>query len=541
MSEFSNYPNQIDTTTELPKATDNVTPVKAESFNRLRDAIVAIENELGVQPSSTFSTVKDRLDALTNSIGNGGGVNEGTVDMIPGRVPLRDSVDGGVESRLVDGFIFNSSLPVYKSGLLLVNDTPSTSLVGQSPPVINQKHNLLDNGQNAMLEWIHGPILDNNALIESALSWKVILRVTEGNQSQERDIIKIDADGNCSVDTVLVSRNPYSSHMLGWYDGFGPGRLATWDDSMNSVRLLAWTSELPTMSSIVGQDSSAAIGTIGSSNTVARADHTHRILTSLLVPNSIATVGNVGSQDTLARSDHQHAHGNHSVSTMHAAASSVANGFMDTSSVIKLTGIEDGAQACTFINVQTAISNAPGALDLVTNKLINVGLATNTADAVGLGQVNDLIAATDYMSAYHCSIDWNTSFGTLMAGDKKFSVVLAAGVNIPFDARFFGVELDLNAAFVSGIGATFVARIGINGDEDKYLKDTDISGTSTVYFPAPSPTSLLQGDDYRIGTSVNNTDTIYLTIESNQDLITTVNGFVTGMIILRAVHLETFN
>lgn len=64
MAEFSNYPNQIDTTTELPKATDNVTPVRAELFNRLRDALIAVEQELGIQPSSTYSTVKDRIDAL---------------------------------------------------------------------------------------------------------------------------------------------------------------------------------------------------------------------------------------------------------------------------------------------------------------------------------------------------------------------------------------------------------------------------------------------------------------------------------------------
>lgn len=79
MAEFSNYPNQIDITTELPKATDNVTPVKAELFNRLRDAIVSVENELGIQPSSTYSTVKDRLDAMDAKINQGGGGGSGGV------------------------------------------------------------------------------------------------------------------------------------------------------------------------------------------------------------------------------------------------------------------------------------------------------------------------------------------------------------------------------------------------------------------------------------------------------------------------------
>lgn len=68
MAEYTKYPNQIDTTTELPKATDHVTLVKAELFNRLRDAVLAIEQELGIQPSSTYSTVKDRLDNIEGRI-----------------------------------------------------------------------------------------------------------------------------------------------------------------------------------------------------------------------------------------------------------------------------------------------------------------------------------------------------------------------------------------------------------------------------------------------------------------------------------------
>lgn len=68
MAEYTVYPNQIDGPDQLPKSTDLVTPVKAEVVNRLRDSILAIEKELGVQPSSTFGTVKDRLDSLTGLI-----------------------------------------------------------------------------------------------------------------------------------------------------------------------------------------------------------------------------------------------------------------------------------------------------------------------------------------------------------------------------------------------------------------------------------------------------------------------------------------
>lgn len=65
---FSNYPNQLDNSATLPPSIDLVTPVKAEVTNRLRDAVLSIEAELGVQPSGTYSTVRARLDALRTAI-----------------------------------------------------------------------------------------------------------------------------------------------------------------------------------------------------------------------------------------------------------------------------------------------------------------------------------------------------------------------------------------------------------------------------------------------------------------------------------------
>lgn len=73
MTDYTKYPLQIDTSNELPLTTDNVTPVKAEVVNRLRGAILAIEAELGVQPSREYSTVRSRLDALEEGGGTGGG------------------------------------------------------------------------------------------------------------------------------------------------------------------------------------------------------------------------------------------------------------------------------------------------------------------------------------------------------------------------------------------------------------------------------------------------------------------------------------
>ncbi len=83
MADYTKYPLQIDTSNELPLTTDNVTAVKAEVVNRLREAILAIEAELGIQPSREYSTVRARLDALSEGGTGGGGsielLEEGTL------------------------------------------------------------------------------------------------------------------------------------------------------------------------------------------------------------------------------------------------------------------------------------------------------------------------------------------------------------------------------------------------------------------------------------------------------------------------------
>lgn len=67
---MSKYPAQIDTIVSLPKVADNLSAVTGETVNRLRQAIVAIESELGIKPSGVYATVRARLDALDDAIAN---------------------------------------------------------------------------------------------------------------------------------------------------------------------------------------------------------------------------------------------------------------------------------------------------------------------------------------------------------------------------------------------------------------------------------------------------------------------------------------
>lgn len=64
LPKYSKYPYQIDSSVELPITIDLVTPVKAEVVNRLRDATINIEKELGIDPSREWGTVRARLDNM---------------------------------------------------------------------------------------------------------------------------------------------------------------------------------------------------------------------------------------------------------------------------------------------------------------------------------------------------------------------------------------------------------------------------------------------------------------------------------------------
>lgn len=65
---MTNYPAQIDTTASLSTVIDLQTPIKGDTVNRLRDAILSIESELGVKPAGADATVRARLDRFESLI-----------------------------------------------------------------------------------------------------------------------------------------------------------------------------------------------------------------------------------------------------------------------------------------------------------------------------------------------------------------------------------------------------------------------------------------------------------------------------------------
>lgn len=67
MTDFSIYPSHLDGYSTLPLRRDGIHEIRADDYNRLRDAIIKIEYELGLQPSGAYSTVRGRLDSIGDS------------------------------------------------------------------------------------------------------------------------------------------------------------------------------------------------------------------------------------------------------------------------------------------------------------------------------------------------------------------------------------------------------------------------------------------------------------------------------------------
>jgi hypothetical protein len=62
------YPANIDNSTTLPNAFNGLTGFDATVVNLLRNAIVAVETALGVNPAGVYTTVRARLDALESTL-----------------------------------------------------------------------------------------------------------------------------------------------------------------------------------------------------------------------------------------------------------------------------------------------------------------------------------------------------------------------------------------------------------------------------------------------------------------------------------------
>ena len=58
---MSNFPTSIDDDSTLPSVSDNITEIGEEAINALKDAIINIENEIGIGASGSAGSIADRI------------------------------------------------------------------------------------------------------------------------------------------------------------------------------------------------------------------------------------------------------------------------------------------------------------------------------------------------------------------------------------------------------------------------------------------------------------------------------------------------
>lgn len=99
------YPSDVDDLTSLPRVSNGTSSVVASDINKVRDAVVAVEAELGKNPSGTFGTLKDRLDQNDTTISS---------NLTAGQINIADT-DGYFASGSVEGALKELSIGMSSS------------------------------------------------------------------------------------------------------------------------------------------------------------------------------------------------------------------------------------------------------------------------------------------------------------------------------------------------------------------------------------------------------------------------------------------
>lgn len=114
------YPAAIDNSLTLPPVVDNSTPVSAKEVNNLRQAIIAVQSELGTNPAGNSSTIKNRINELENSINTSGVSISGDLGGTSSNVKVI-----GLQGRLISNTAPNASQVLSWNGSQWAPSDPS--------------------------------------------------------------------------------------------------------------------------------------------------------------------------------------------------------------------------------------------------------------------------------------------------------------------------------------------------------------------------------------------------------------------------------
>ena len=147
------YPSAIDDSSNLITVIDSVTSVKGIIVNNLRDALLAVETELGIKPSGVFTTVRNRLDTIDLSL-QSLSASLSSITTTSGNFIAGKDLSGTSVSQTVialNGFALSSATPGTNQALVWSGAAwaPTTIISGASiqsagTPLANNPHSTLN-------------------------------------------------------------------------------------------------------------------------------------------------------------------------------------------------------------------------------------------------------------------------------------------------------------------------------------------------------------------------------------------------------------
>jgi hypothetical protein len=178
-------------------------------------------------------------------------------------------------------------------------------------------------------------------------------------------------------------------------------------------------------------------------------------------PVQIGTSNSNGSANSLARSDHQHNHGDQSVGTHHAAASSILNGFMSSVDKTRFDLVTPGAPiALTPGGISNGVATSYARADHQHGILTAIAVSVGTANAIGVATT---VSRSDHVHAHGAQTD-----GTLHA--------VATGLVNGFMSSTDKSRLD--TVIPGAISAISLGAATSNGTSANYARSDHTHGTT---------------------------------------------------------------
>lgn len=185
------YPGQIDGYATLPLLVDLVSPVRANDVNRLRNAVVAVETELGINPSGSYGSLRARLDALAAfGAGSGAGSSNGSAgtgeDYLAGMIETPTEKEYTLTSDIpYDGYIHSVSTICLSGSCTLTTRINGTAIGATANAVSTSESTEIATSANSFVSGDRISIQVSANATSADLTFTILMFITPGGEFGE--------------------------------------------------------------------------------------------------------------------------------------------------------------------------------------------------------------------------------------------------------------------------------------------------------------------------------------------------------------------